>query len=55
MSRMLGRIRRVLDVAPAGALDPAALVRTFTVQAGDMVLAAIAGPLLAAVARDAPG
>ncbi|KAA8884757.1 LysR family transcriptional regulator [Nocardia colli] len=42
-------------LTPRGAIDPGALKRNFAVQAGDMVLTELAGPLLAAVRAEAPG
>ncbi|WP_086006433.1 LysR family transcriptional regulator [Nocardia araoensis] len=42
-------------LTPRDDLDPAALRRTFAVQAGDMVLTELAGPLLSAVRAQAPG
>ncbi|WP_280187097.1 LysR family transcriptional regulator, partial [Nocardia gipuzkoensis] len=42
-------------LTPRNELDPAALRRTFAVQAGDMVLTELAGPLLSAVRAQAPG
>ncbi|MFC0062676.1 LysR family transcriptional regulator [Umezawaea endophytica] len=42
-------------LAPSGGIDPAALRRTFTVQAADVVGAALAPGLLALARRQAPG
>ncbi|MFR9750283.1 LysR family transcriptional regulator [Nocardia sp. 004] len=53
VSALVARGRALL--APYGAPDPTALRRAFTVQVGDMVLAELAAPLLAAVRAKAPG
>jgi DNA-binding transcriptional LysR family regulator len=42
-------------LTPRDALDPAALKRSFSLQASDMVLTELAAPLLAAVRTQAPG
>ncbi|MEV6831063.1 LysR family transcriptional regulator [Amycolatopsis sp. NPDC051102] len=42
-------------LTPSGGIDPAALRRTFTVQASDLVGAALAPGLLALARREAPG
>ncbi len=42
-------------LGPRDDLDPAALKRSFAVRAGDLVLAELVGPLLAAVRSRAPG
>ncbi|WP_083894572.1 LysR family transcriptional regulator [Nocardia tenerifensis] len=42
-------------LTPRGAIDPAALKRSFAVQAGDAVLTELAAPLLATVRAQAPG
>jgi DNA-binding transcriptional LysR family regulator len=47
------RCQRLL--APADDVDPATLVRTFTVQTSDLLLAALASGLREATVRQAPG
>jgi DNA-binding transcriptional LysR family regulator len=42
-------------LTPRSAIDPTALKRSFSVQAGDMVVMELAAPLLAAVRAQAPG